>query len=140
VGLDTTAWLRSAELMRDPLESIRPADDAVGMITRRFDRGVTLAVGLMVSAAVVVGHAFSQLPSAQLARGGFDGDVLAELVTGIVLSILATAAWMAEGARRSSGHLVFSRVIVVSLLVGGAITGAAALITELGNGCLGACG
>jgi small-conductance mechanosensitive channel len=126
--------------MVEPLESDRRPDDALGVITRRFEPGLTLVVGLVATAAVVLGHAFSRLPSAQLARGGFDSDVIAELVVGIVLAILATAAWMAEGARRSSGHVVFTRVIVVSLLVGAAITGAAALVTEATRGCLGACG
>jgi hypothetical protein len=126
--------------MLEPLESGRSGDDATDVIVRRLESSLTLVVGLLILAAVVLGHAFSRLPSAHFAEGGVERDVLAELVVGSVLAVAAAAAWLADGARRSSGHLMLSRVITVGLLVGAAVTGAVALLTEAGNGCLGACG
>jgi hypothetical protein len=110
------------------------------VITRRLDPSVTPVVALLVAAAVLCGHALSRLPSAHLGSGGVDNGVLAELTLGVVLAVVAAAAWMAEGARPWSGRYPLSRVVLVGLLAGGALSGAVALLTEAGNGCLGACG
>jgi hypothetical protein len=110
------------------------------VITRRLDSSLTPVVGLLVAAAVVLGHAVSRLPSAHFGRGDLDGTVLGELTLGVLLACAAGAAWLADGARPSSGRYVLTRVIVVGLLAGAAVTGAVALLDEAGNGCLGACG
>ena len=110
------------------------------VITRRFEPSLTLVLALMVTAAVVTGHALSRLPSMHLGRGDADTDVYVELGIGLVIGTLAIAAWLADGARSSSGGVVVSRAIVVGLLLGAAVTGALALLTEAGNGCLAGCG
>jgi hypothetical protein len=110
------------------------------VITRRIGTSLTLLAGLFAASAVVLGHAVARLPSAHLDGGGVERDVLAELAFGVVLAVVALTVWMAEGAQRASGRLVLRRVAVVGLLVGAAITGAVALFSEAGNGCLGACG
>ena len=74
---------------------------------------------------MVLGHAISQIPSAHLGGGDLDGGVIAELAVGLLLAAVAVAVWISEGAHRESGHLVLSRVVIVGLLVGAAITGAA---------------
>jgi hypothetical protein len=110
------------------------------MIARRLESDLTPVVALMVTAGVLLGHALSRLPSAHLGDGGIDRGVLAELAVGTVVAVLAVAAWLADGARRSSGHFVIARVIVIGLLAGAAVTGLFALFAEAGNGCVGACG
>jgi hypothetical protein len=110
------------------------------VITRRLQPSLTPVVGSAVLAAAVVGHALARLPSSHLGPGGVDRTILAELGIGVALAVVAITVWVVDGARRSMGQFVLTRWVAVGLLAGAAVTGAVALLTEAGNGCLGACG
>jgi hypothetical protein len=112
----------------------------VQVIERRLRSSLYLVIGVPVAAAGVLGHALTRLPSAHVGDGGVDRGVMVELAVGSALAVVALVLWLIDGPHTAVGQRLLTRVIVIGLLAGAAVTGAVALLVEAGNGCLGACG